>query len=576
MSLAVISTLAAALSPFLVRSMAVVKEQREREVAVQLADDAMERVSALTGAAALTGRGYAAARTQWDAATSSSTPASYAAAVGPYLQSMSLGNPLDVSDPAKAPWLAWDLDLPVSATAGASAGLPTAVINAPVNGLSFQENYYLGMCRQQFGTGGSCDNPDTPDPDITRADVPLLRVVIAVTWTNHSCAGGICTYVTSGLVSDVQDPTYNLNRPAPTANDPGPQVSYAKLAITGLQLSATGGQLPLAWSFTGLPPGLTGSATGLVTGTPTDPGTGKTYPVTATVTDQLGRSSSVTFSWTIVPAPVVANPGNQSTQTGTATSLTMAATGGANPITWSATGLPAGLSINAGTGIISGTPTATSRLDATVTVTATDKMGRSTSVSFTWTVTALALAPIATRTDSIRDSVNFTVPRPTGGTGPYTYRMVNYPGDYSGEISINPSTGVISGKVWYANRFFTTVYVKDATGTEVSTTFLWNVLPSQPNDLYITVPNPSNPDQTSKVGQPLELDAYAPSGSNSGYDWVTYTTGLPPGLSIATKNYYYGAITGTPTTPGVYRVTLVCQDANYKRAVVMFDWTVTP
>jgi zinc metalloprotease ZmpA len=80
----------------------------------------------------------------------------------------------------------------------------------------------------------------------------------------------------------------------------------------------------------------------------------------------------------------VASPGNQSTAVGTAVSLPLTASGGTAPYTWTATGLPAGLSINSGTGTISGTPTAAAT--STVSVTATDSAARSGSVSFSWTV----------------------------------------------------------------------------------------------------------------------------------------------------------------------------------------------
>jgi hypothetical protein len=62
----------------------------------------------------------------------------------------------------------------------------------------------------------------------------------------------------------------------------------------------------------------------------------------------------------------------------------MTATGGAPPYTWSATGLPTGLSINPGTGLISGSVT---RLGIyRVTVTAVDAAGRSGSTQFSWAV----------------------------------------------------------------------------------------------------------------------------------------------------------------------------------------------
>ncbi|WP_030948066.1 putative Ig domain-containing protein [Streptomyces sp. NRRL S-646] len=81
----------------------------------------------------------------------------------------------------------------------------------------------------------------------------------------------------------------------------------------------------------------------------------------------------------------VTNPGSQSTTTGGSVSLQIKATdsGGAS-LTYSATGLPTGLSINSSTGLISGTASTAGTYQ--VTVTAKDSTGASGSTSFTWTV----------------------------------------------------------------------------------------------------------------------------------------------------------------------------------------------
>ncbi|MET7454859.1 M4 family metallopeptidase [Streptomyces sp. NPDC005574] len=81
----------------------------------------------------------------------------------------------------------------------------------------------------------------------------------------------------------------------------------------------------------------------------------------------------------------VTNPGSQSSTVGTAVSLQVSASStNSGSLTYAATGLPAGLSINSSTGVISGTPTTAGSSSTTVTV--TDSTGATGTASFTWTV----------------------------------------------------------------------------------------------------------------------------------------------------------------------------------------------
>jgi serine protease len=81
----------------------------------------------------------------------------------------------------------------------------------------------------------------------------------------------------------------------------------------------------------------------------------------------------------------VTNPGNQSTAVGTAVSLQINGSDSASgqTLTYTATGLPAGLSISS-SGRITGTPTTSGT--SSVSVTAKDSTGASGSTSFSWTV----------------------------------------------------------------------------------------------------------------------------------------------------------------------------------------------
>jgi subtilisin family serine protease len=82
----------------------------------------------------------------------------------------------------------------------------------------------------------------------------------------------------------------------------------------------------------------------------------------------------------------VVNPGNQSTPVGQEADLQLTVSGGTKPYSWKASGLPAGLTIGADSGQISGTPTTAG--SSNVTVTATDSAGKTGSATFTWTVTS--------------------------------------------------------------------------------------------------------------------------------------------------------------------------------------------
>ena len=95
---------------------------------------------------------------------------------------------------------------------------------------------------------------------------------------------------------------------------------------------------------------------GVISGTLGNQAAG-TYSVTISATDGF-NTGSTSFTWTVndVTTPVVTNPGNQTNNEGAAVSLAISGSDSdGDPLTYSASNLPAGLSINSSSGVISGT-----------------------------------------------------------------------------------------------------------------------------------------------------------------------------------------------------------------------------
>ncbi|HUB03166.1 MAG TPA: putative Ig domain-containing protein [Terriglobales bacterium] len=184
-------------------------------------------------------------------------------------------------------------------------------------------------------------------------------------------------------VTDSETPTHgtataNLSI---TINNPPLQITNTMLsegvinvAYSGAatSLTAIGGTQPYSFSISSgsLPNGLTlNASTGQISGTPTKTGA---FSFTAKVTDSSSPAQSATanLSITINPTLSITTTSLPSGSVGTAYSTTLAATGGITPYTWSVSSgsLPAGLTLNATTGVISGTPTTVETSNFSVTV----------------------------------------------------------------------------------------------------------------------------------------------------------------------------------------------------------------
>jgi len=232
------------------------------------------------------------------------------------------------------------------------------------------------------------------------------------------------TITATSVFDNTKNATLTINLVPPpsvtTASLPNGQVGTA-YATTNL--AATGGVTPYTWSWTAqagsqLPPGLSVSSAGAVSGTPTAFGT---FNVTVKVTDANNLTATANLSIKINPAPVVITSASlPNGVVNTLYSATLNATGGAPPITWSwvaqaGSSLPPGL-VLAPTGSISGTPTATGTFN--VTVTATDSSTPALTASKNFSIT-IGQAPAITS----GGSTTFTV----GTAGTFSVTTTGFP-----------------------------------------------------------------------------------------------------------------------------------------------------
>ena len=264
------------------------------------------------------------------------------------------------------------------------------------------------------------------------------------------------------------------------------QVSTGGQAISRLTLTATGGA-GSGYTFTDphstLPPGLSLSSTGRVTGTPV---TGGTYPVALQITDNQAcpvcvtnpRTATVSFTWNVSRTPLaISHPGSQTATVGTtltaAKQVTMNAAGGDGNYTWSSTGLPAGLTLS-DSGVISGTPSAIGTSNVTVTVKDLTATVDPVSTSFTWAVVAQpTLSTPADQRNAVGAPVNVAT-SPSCPDAPCTYVLNNGPTNLS-----TGGDGTITGVVGGGAKSYSgvTVTVTDSAGAKATTGgFTWTVL----------------------------------------------------------------------------------------------------
>ncbi|WP_433925368.1 putative Ig domain-containing protein [Stenotrophomonas nematodicola] len=379
---------------------------------------------------------------------------------------------------------------------------------------------------------------------------PLQSGTFALTVTITDSTGGTPASVTQPYSLVVASPV--LATPL-TALPGGTAGSVYQQAFT-----ATGGIAPYHVALSGaLPAGLSFDAgTGTLSGTPTQSGT---FALTVTITDSTGGTpASLTQPYSLVVAsPVlVATPAALAAATaGTPYQQVFSATGGIAPYRVVLSGaLPAGLSFDAGTGTLSGTPTQSGSFALTATVTdSTGGTPASLVQVYTLTVAApaLSLSPVAGALPASTAGSSYTLAFTTqGGLAPYRYTLAT--GALPTGLVLDAATGRVAGTPSVAGSFAFSVTVTDATaGGAGSLTQAYTLSVSAPALVLTPASLPAG-----LFGNRYEQGLTA-TGGTAPYRYAVSAGALPEGMTLEAA----GRLAGTPTAAGAFAFTVTATDA---------------
>jgi Putative Ig domain/Domain of unknown function DUF11 len=224
-----------------------------------------------------------------------------------------------------------------------------------------------------FATSGGGGGSSYAAPSLTGASFAQA--------TSGEAASVTLTFATPPPIAPLAVTTTSL--PAVTAG-----TAYSQL------LSASGGVTPYTWSLASgaLPAGVTLSAGGTLSGTPSAPG-GYTFTVQAADSESPAVTATGQLTLTVNPAAVaplaVTTTSLPGGVTGSAYSQSLSADGGTTPYTWSLAdgSLPSGLELSPG-GVITGTPKGAGTSSFTVKVTDAENPAKSATVKLSLTVAA--------------------------------------------------------------------------------------------------------------------------------------------------------------------------------------------
>ncbi|WP_313415010.1 putative Ig domain-containing protein [Stenotrophomonas sp.] len=381
-------------------------------------------------------------------------------------------------------------------------------------------------------------------------------------------AGGTFNFTVTATDSSGGTGPFSATSPALALTVNAPTISIAPITLTNptvgsaysQTVTASGGTSGYSYAVTAgaLPPGLSLSSGGAITGTPTS---GGSFNFTLTATDSSAGTGPYTGSRAytlIVNAPTLTlSPASGATFNATAgtalSGMGFTAANGTAPYSYAITSgaLPPGVSL-ASSGGLSGTPTAAGSFNFSVTATdASSGTGAPFSVTGGYTMVVVAptitLAPATLPAMSVGTAFNQTLVA-SGGQPAFSYAIVA--GALPAGLLLNTASGVISGTPTQAGAYNVTVRATDNGGFSGNQPYSGTV-----GGAVVVLPAASLSNATAGTAYSYTFSA---SGGTPGYNYVLQTGLLPTGVSLSSA----GVLSGTPTQAGNFTFTVRATDSS--------------